>query len=354
MAPVFRIIDTGLRDGRANIAFDQALIEAHQKKKITDTIRFLQFPPTALIGRHQALSQEIRLDHCRENGIGVGRRITGGGTIFFDEGQLGWELVFHRQTLGTSDLAELTQSICEAAAAGLSGLGIAATFRPRSDIVVDGRKLCGTGGYFDGDTLFYQGTLLIDMDPAAMIAALNVPEAKEEPQGSAAQRVVTLRELLGDSLPDLETIKEALLTGFRSRLGLETEGGEITQDEENLAQSIHDEEIGTDAFVAEIDDPAATGDVRTASRATPGGTVSAFVRLEGPEGGRIREVLLAGDFFAIPPRTVYDLEAHLRGSNTSDLTSSVDSFFAALSGGLLTVPPADVCGVIQSAIDGAP
>ena len=60
--PVFRTIDTGLRDGRAQIAFDEALIELHKAGKIPDTVRFLRFPPTALIGRHQAMSHEVKAD----------------------------------------------------------------------------------------------------------------------------------------------------------------------------------------------------------------------------------------------------------------------------------------------------
>lgn len=116
----FRVIDTGLREGRANIAFDQALIDAHKAGEVPDTIRFLRFPPTALIGRHQALSQEVQLDHCYDNDIGVVRRITGGGAIYFDEGQLGWELAFNRKTLGISSLADLTKAICERPPWGLA------------------------------------------------------------------------------------------------------------------------------------------------------------------------------------------------------------------------------------------
>ena len=118
MGREFRVIDTGIRDGRRQIAFDQALIDAHASGQIPDTIRFLQFPPSALVGRHQALSREVKLDYCRAHGIRTVRRITGGGAIYFDEGQFGWELVFHRATLGIASLAELRASICEAAAAG--------------------------------------------------------------------------------------------------------------------------------------------------------------------------------------------------------------------------------------------
>ena len=119
MGKPFRIIDTGIREGRSNIAFDMALIELRQQNKVPDTIRFLRFPPTALLGRHQDLSHEINLDYCSANGIGTVRRITGGGAIYLDEGQLGWELVFHRKSLGISKLPCLAREICNAAAAGL-------------------------------------------------------------------------------------------------------------------------------------------------------------------------------------------------------------------------------------------
>ena len=104
----FRVIATGLRGGRANIAFDQALIEARREEKIPDTIRFLRFRPSALIGIHQYLSHELKLDYCKAHGIETVRRITGGGGLYFDEGQIGWELVFDRTTLGVPDLAEVT------------------------------------------------------------------------------------------------------------------------------------------------------------------------------------------------------------------------------------------------------
>ena len=89
MSREFRVIDTGIRDGREQIAFDQAMIDLHVAGRIPDSVRFLRFPPTALIGRHQALSQELKLDYCRENNIRTVRRITGGGALYFDEGRLG-------------------------------------------------------------------------------------------------------------------------------------------------------------------------------------------------------------------------------------------------------------------------
>jgi len=351
VAKIFRVIDTGIRDGRRQIAFDQAMIDARKAGAIPDTIRFLRFPPTALIGRHQALSREVKLDHCRAHGIGVVRRITGGGALYFDEGQLGWELVFDRATLGIGSLAELTREICEAAAGGLSRLGIAAKYRPRTDIEVGGRKLGGTGGFFDQDTLFYQGTVLVDTNPADMIAALNIPEAEAAKRAldSAAQRVVTLKELLGTA-PSIEAIKDALLAGFAERLGITPVAGAITAEEEALAAKVHDEEIGTDAFVAEIDDPGADAEVLSASHTGAGGTIAAYVRLEGPRRDRVREVLITGDFFVTPPRTVFDLEGALRGVAITEVGDAIERFFTEARVGLLTVSAADFRKAIEAAV----
>jgi lipoate-protein ligase A len=339
----FRVVDTGVREGRFNIAVDQAMIELHQGGSIPDTFRFMRFPPTALVGRHQALSQEIDVRHCKAHGIGIVRRITGGGAIYLDEGQLGWGLVFHRSALGRGSLPELARDICLAVASGLRRLGVEARYRPRNDIEVDGRKISGTGGFFDGDTLIYQGTVLVDMDPAAMVAALRVPRAKLEKRqlDSAAQRVVTLRELLGPRTPGLPAVQQALLEAFAERFDVEWVAEDLREAETALAWRRHREEIGTDAFVAEIDDPAQDRDFAVGTHTGPGGTITSYLRLEGPARGRIGQVLITGDFFVAPPRIVLDLEATLRGGYVTDAAGIIERFFQERTIGTLTVGPAD-------------
>jgi lipoate-protein ligase A len=353
-SPVFRVIDTGIRDGRRQISFDQAMIDAHQAGSIGDTIRFLRFPPTALVGRHQSLEREVRVDHGRANGTGLARRITGGGAIYFDPGQLGWCLVFHRSTLGIASLEELARRICEAAAAGLRRLGVDARYRPRNDIEVDGRKLGGTGGFFDGDTLFYQGTVLVDLDPRAMLDALKVPEDKLARHGldSAAGRVVTPKALLG-SAPPMAAVQEALLAGFAEGLAIAPMGGTITAEEEALALRLHDEEIGTEAFVAGPADPAAVEGLGGASATTPGGTITVHIRLEGTPPSRIREALVTGDFFVTPPRTILDLESALRGAALEDAGDTVERFFARSGVSVLSAAPADFRRTVEAAIAAA-
>jgi lipoate-protein ligase A len=351
-ANTFRVLDTGVLEGRLNIAIGQAIVEARQAGTVPDTLRFLRFPPTALIGRHQALGQEIDLEYCREHGIGVVRRITGGGAIFMEPGLLGWELAFDRKSLAVHSLPDLTREICEAAAAGISRLGVEARFRPRNDIEVDGRKISGTGGFFDGDTLFYQGTVLVDMNAQVMVSALRVPQAKlaRRRLDSAAQRVVTLRELLGPATPELAVIQDTLVDAFAERFGLQAVRQELSQAEQEHAQQLLREEIGTEAFVNEIDEPpAARGDL-TGHSMSPGGSITAYLRLEGPAQNRIRAALLTGDFFITPPRIVYDLESRLRGVYLDDLAKVVRDFFAQAGVEALSVSPDDFIAACDDAL----
>lgn len=348
----FRVIDTGLRGGRANIAFDQALIDARKEGAIPDTIRFLRFRPCALIGVHQILSHEVKVDYCRSHGIEIVRRITGGGGLYFDEGQIGWELVFDRNALGVSELADVARRICEAAAHGLNKIGVPARYRPRNDLEVDGRKISGTGGFFDGNLIFYQGTLLIDFDPAMIVACLKVPAEKlaKRDLASAAQRVISIREVLGSRVPDLRTIYDALLAGFAEGLGIVPRWGEVTPREEGLADHIFREEIGSDGYVEMLDAPEPDDNLVTASLTGPGGTVRADIRVEGSNRNHIREALITGDFFATPPRMILDLEAALRGVEVADAGMAVERFFAGRSAGFLSLRPGDFRQVIEMAL----
>ena len=352
MSKPFRVLDTGVLEGRLNIAIGQAIVEARQQGTVPDTLRFLRFPPTALVGRHQALGQEIDLDYCRKNDIGLARRITGGGAIFMEPGLLGWELAFDRKTLGVRSLPDLTRAICEAAAEGISRLGVNARFRPRNDIEVDGRKISGTGGFFDGDTLFYQGTVLVDMDPQVMVSALRVPKAKlaKRELDSAEQRVVTLRELLGDDTPGLAEIQAALSNAFSERFGLEMTQGKLTDEERLQADILCREEIGTEEFVGEIDEPpAARGDL-AGRQASPGGTITTYLRLEGPAQNRVRAALITGDFFITPPRVIYDLESRLRGVYLDELIGVIQTFFEESQVEVLSVSADDFIASVEDAL----
>ncbi|TAN55540.1 MAG: hypothetical protein EPN26_05245 [Rhodospirillales bacterium] len=228
-----RVIDTGLRGARANMAFSAALVEARQHSAVPDTLRIFRFPPCVLLGRHQ------KLEEPPGPGIEIARRLTGGGAVYIDELQFCWELV-----LKTSDsLQETARRACSAIAEGISGFGVTPCFRPENDIVVNGRKLCGCAGLVDGEVQLYHGTVLVDYDPLRMTQALK-PFLTIAGQ---SHRIVSLQELLGVA-PPLNAVVEALCQGMAlSGYELLREG--ISLEEEQAAQKWYDLDFGRDAFV---------------------------------------------------------------------------------------------------------
>lgn len=353
MSDTWRVIDTGLRPAAENIALNRALLEARQADEIPGTLRFLRFTPSALIGFHQSPEQELDLDYCRANGVTIQRRITGGGAIYFDETQIGWELYLHRREIsgpgGAADMQAIARRICEAAARGISALGVEARFRPRNDIEVDGRKISGTGGAFDGDALMYQGTLLIRFDVEKMLRVLRIPAEKlsDKAIASARERVANLADLLGH-VPEQERVRECLAQSFAEEFGVRFQRGELSAGEESRYR-IALAEIDSEDWVRLLDRPQSQLPLVAAVQKFPGGLVRAGIAYERARD-RIRQVFFTGDFFVQPKRAMADLEACLRDTDAARLEENITSFFQARSVDMQGLAPADLLQVAQAAL----
>ena len=94
----WRLLDTGARSAAENMALDEALLEWKAAGNIPHTLRFLQFSnPTVLVGHHQSVEEEVRLDYCRAQGIQINRRLTGGGALYWGRNELGWEIYISKK-----------------------------------------------------------------------------------------------------------------------------------------------------------------------------------------------------------------------------------------------------------------
>lgn len=310
MSATIRVLDPGLAPTIWNLALSAALVELHRRGESPATLRFQVFPPSAILGRHQILAREIDVDWCRAHDVAVTRRITGGGAIVMDPGILGWELLLPAKLFGSS-LATAAERICSAIAGGLSTLGIEARYRPRNDIEVGGRKLCGTGGFFDGPSLLYQGTVIVRLDRELIRNALLWPGDKLARHGAAAidDRVTDLETALG-RLVDLDSVKAALVTGITRGLDLRLDPGAILEKEERLARHLLESEIGTPEFIAGNPPPIGPS-VLAATRATPGGAIAVHAKLRPGADRVIESIVFSGDFFVAPPRTLLDTEVAL-------------------------------------------
>lgn len=349
MAPVWRLVDTGLRPAAENIALNRAMLEARQADEIPSTLRFLRFRPCALLGYHQSAEQELNLDYCQAHDITMQRRITGGGAIYFDESQIGWELYLAKSELGCADMAQISRRICEAAARGISALGVEARFRPRNDIEVEGRKISGTGGAFEGEALMFQGTLLVQFDIEKMLRVLRIPAEKlsDKAIASARERVTNLAELLG-YVPDMERVKHDLADAFAREFGVSFAAGGLTAPE-LLRYRAALAEIDHPDWVRLIDRPAAELPLCDAMRKFPGGLLRASLAYDA-RTECIRQVRFSGDFFVSPKRCIADLEAFLRGTPLADVETRVATFFAGSDVDLHLLAPGDFAAIIRQAI----
>jgi lipoate-protein ligase A len=266
-----------------------------------------------------------------------------------DETQFGWELYLHKSELGTADMTAIARRICEAAAEGLSTLGIAARFRPRNDIEVGGRKISGTGGAFDGDALLYQGTVLVEFDVAKMLRILRIPAEKlaDKALADARERVVNLRDLLG-AAPSLDEVKGRIQTAFATEFGVEFVAGELTAEELQRYEAAL-AEIDTPAWVDLVHRPRADQPIVEAAQKFAGGLLRAAVAYDRI-GGRIRQVWFTGDVFVSPRRTLVDLESVLKDLSVDRLEAAVQAFFAGRQVDMLTLAPKDFSAVVRQAL----
>ena len=161
---------------------------------------------------------------------------------------------------------------------------------------------------------------------------------------------MTLKELLGDDLPDMETIKAALIDGFTAGSASRRNPARSPRPRKRWRKQFFDEEIGSDEFVAEIDNPGGgSGEVLAGSHTAPGGTINAFVKLVS-DAGVLQRVLITGDFFVTPPRVVFDLEAACRHAHRRRSILLSSDFFAETDIDMLSVAARGFSASISDAL----
>ncbi len=345
----WRLLDTGLLGATENIAYNQALLDAVREGQAGNTLRFLRFRPSALIGYHQSPRQELNLAYCEEHGIEVQRRITGGGAIYFDETQLGWELYTTKQAMGGADMGRLAERICNAAAEGIRKLGVEAYFRPRNDIEVGGRKISGTGGIMDGDAILYQGTLLLDFDVERMFRVLRIPAEKISDKNlkAARDRVVTLRELLGE-LPPLEEVKVAIAESFAEHFGMDLAPGSLNDWEQARHREVV-EEFSSPDWIHLNERPREEAPVLQGFHKGKGGLIRVSLWVDSARD-HLKQIWITGDFFVTPKRAVLDLEAALKDTPLDQVPERIRAFFADSGAQWMMLGPDDFIQAIDSAV----
>lgn len=146
--------------------------------------------PTVICGRHQEIDKEVDLGYCREHGIDVVRRRSGGGCVFADRQNFMFSFITHSDNV-SEVFAGYTSMIADA----ICKLGIEAYASGRNDILIGGRKVSGNAFYHIPGRSIAHGTMLYDFDPVCIANAITPSKAKLESKGvkSVPMRVTCLK-----------------------------------------------------------------------------------------------------------------------------------------------------------------
>lgn len=200
------IDNEGITDPQVNLALEEYILNNFGEK---DT--FLLFyinKPSIIIGRNQNSVEEINTNFVEDNNIKVVRRLSGGGAVYHDEGNLNFSFITKDDGDSFHNFAKFTQPVVEA----LNKIGVPAELVGRNDLLVNGRKISGNAQFSTKGRMFSHGTLMLDSEIENVVKALNVKQEKIESKGikSIRSRVANISEFLDEKI-SMDEFKELLL-----------------------------------------------------------------------------------------------------------------------------------------------
>lgn len=199
-------IDLHTTDPAFNLAAEQYVFDSLPR----DRMYFMlwQNDNAIIVGKFQNTHAEINAEYVREHGIRVVRRLSGGGAVYHDMGNLNFTFIADAGDAESLDLHFYCQPIVRA----LAELGVISEVNGRNDITIGGLKFSGNSQYLKGDRVMHHGTIMFDSDLDVVGRALRVDESKIKAKGvkSVRSRVTNVRPHLPRDT-DLNEFRSALL-----------------------------------------------------------------------------------------------------------------------------------------------
>lgn len=200
------ILESSVIDPWYNLALEENLFYEVEDDEVI--LYLWQNKKTVVIGRNQNPWRECRYKELEADGGKLARRLSGGGAVYHDLGNLNFTFIMKRKWF---NIEKQLQVIIDA----VGNLGIKAQFTGRNDIVVNGKKFSGNAFYYDGDRCYHHGTILVSANISKLSQYLKVSKEKIESKGikSVSSRVINLE----DVKPGLtvKELKESLENSFK-------------------------------------------------------------------------------------------------------------------------------------------
>lgn len=201
-----------IHDPRINLAIEEYLLKTMDVEK-DPVLLFYINQPSIIIGKNQNTIEEINTDYVEDNGIIVVRRLSGGGAVYHDLGNLNYSFITRDDGDSFMNYKKFTQPVVDA----LAKMGVHAELSGRNDILAEGRKVSGNAQFSTKGRMFSHGTLMFDTEIDAVVSALKVKKDKIESKGikSIRSRVANISEFLKDKM----TVEEFRLEILKSIFG---------------------------------------------------------------------------------------------------------------------------------------
>ncbi|WP_107949376.1 lipoate--protein ligase [Lysinibacillus parviboronicapiens] len=315
----------GIHDPRINLAIEEYLLKTMDVEK-EPVLLFYINQPSIIIGKNQNTIEEINTDYVEDNGIIVVRRLSGGGAVYHDLGNLNFSFITKDDGDSFMNYKKFTQPVVDA----LAKLGVNSELSGRNDILAEGRKVSGNAQFSTKGRMFSHGTLMFDTEIDAVVSALKVKKDKIESKGikSIRSRVANISEFLKEKM----TVEKFRLEILKSIFG----------GEENIRYYSLTEKDWADIHKLSVEryqtwewnyGKSPRFNIQKTHRFPTGGI---DIRLEAIHG-IIEEAHIFGDFFGVGD--INDVEQRLVGTNydrTAIAEALADIDIAKYFGGVTT------------------
>ena len=284
---------------RYNLALEEYVL-----KNLDGEYFFLwQNEPTIVIGKHQNTISEINLDYVEKKGIHVVRRMSGGGAVYHDLGNINFSFIQEKKDLADFDFSFFTRPIVDL----LDELGIKAEFNSRNDLAIDGKKFSGNAQYIFKKKILHHGTLLFNSEMEELVNSLKVSKDKIESKGlkSIKSRVANIKNYIGEDskIKEVSDFKNALFEHMKNRME-EFEEHVLTENDKKEIEKLKKEKY--DKWEWNYGE-SPEADIHR-QRKYAAGKAESYIKLKD---GLIENIKLYGDFFS--SREIEDLENGLKG-----------------------------------------
>lgn len=293
------IDNEGITDPSINLAIEEYILRYLDQDETY--LLFYINGPSIIIGKNQNTIEEINRDYVEENGIQVVRRLSGGGAVYHDLGNLNFSFITKDDGSSFQDFKKFTEPVIEA----LHHMGVNAELIGRNDIQVDGKKISGNAQFATRGRMFSHGTLMFHSQIEHVVSALNVSKEKIESKGikSIRSRVGNIRDYMDRDIT-IEEFKQLILDYIAKREG-GLEQYHLTEDDWEKIN-----EISAERYQNWDWNYGRSPKFNTQrSKRFPAGTID--VRLQ-VDKGIIEKAKIFGDFFGVGD--VGDIEQRLVGA----------------------------------------